>query len=275
MRSFSFVTSGIVVLIYHFFEDESHSSGIEKPDEKAYMIHIDSFRNQMKYLKEHDFQVITLDELSKNAVWTNRGVIITIDDGHDSIYSLALPVLNEFGFKAELFITTDWIDSPDYLSAARIKELSHKGMEIGSHAKSHKFLDDLDESMIAVELSESKSKLSSILGRTIETLAIPGGKYNKRVLEIAKTSGYKRIFTSKCSVFGSNDNWCEIPRFTIMRDTSFDEFKKIVNQNPMVRWRKGMRDLLREILIGLFGKTLFYKIQKTRFLLTKHLFHHS
>ncbi len=38
-----------------------------------------------------------------------KSVIVTFDDGHESDYTLALPLLRKFNFKATFFITTDWI----------------------------------------------------------------------------------------------------------------------------------------------------------------------
>jgi peptidoglycan/xylan/chitin deacetylase (PgdA/CDA1 family) len=63
----------------------------------------------LAFLKNKGFRVIELGEaldfLDRDAL-PPRSVVITIDDGFDSVYSLAHPILKRYGFPATAYITT-------------------------------------------------------------------------------------------------------------------------------------------------------------------------
>jgi len=70
------------------------------------------FDQQMRYLKDNHYRVISLNELLdflnyRHAI-PKRSVLITIDDGYRSAYDIAYPILKKYGFKATLFIYTDF-----------------------------------------------------------------------------------------------------------------------------------------------------------------------
>ena len=80
---------------------------------------------------------------------------ITFDDGDVSNIEVALPMLLERGMVAEFFITSDFIDQPGMLSSKDVRSLADAGMGIGAHGKSHRFLEDLDQEDLEVELEDS------------------------------------------------------------------------------------------------------------------------
>ena len=50
-------------------------------------------------------------------------VIITFDDQHESIYSTALPIMQEYGFRATNVINTGVIGNEDKLTWTQVEEL--------------------------------------------------------------------------------------------------------------------------------------------------------
>jgi len=66
------------------------------------------FDQQMRYLKDNHYRVISLNELLDFLNYRHsipkRSVLITIDDGYRSAYDIAYPILKKYGFKATLFI---------------------------------------------------------------------------------------------------------------------------------------------------------------------------
>lgn len=95
---------GVRILCYHGFSmaDESAFS-------KRTFIDPGTFEKRMAFLKREGFRVLALDEaldlLDHDAV-TPRSVVITIDDGFDSVYVKACPVLKRHAFPATLYVTT-------------------------------------------------------------------------------------------------------------------------------------------------------------------------
>jgi peptidoglycan/xylan/chitin deacetylase (PgdA/CDA1 family) len=98
---------GLRIICYHGFSlaDESSFSGrtfIDPP----------TLERRMAFLKRNGFRVMGLEEaldlLARDAV-PPRAVVITIDDGFDSVYSAARPVLERYGFPATVYVTTYYV----------------------------------------------------------------------------------------------------------------------------------------------------------------------
>lgn len=119
----------IVVLCYHGFTPRTFSarkggggSGIENYQGKHLDVAI--FQSQLDYLKKY-YQVISLEKL---LAYYERGtplpaysLAITIDDGYESGYKLAFPLLRERGMPAAIFITTDFVDRGAWLWVDRLE----------------------------------------------------------------------------------------------------------------------------------------------------------
>jgi len=87
-------------------------------------------------------------------------VCIVFDDGWLNQYTNALPILDEYGFKAAFNIITAYPDKvPEYMNWNQIKTLYSQGHTIGSHTVDHFILDGLDAASIEYQLSQSKQDL--------------------------------------------------------------------------------------------------------------------
>jgi peptidoglycan/xylan/chitin deacetylase (PgdA/CDA1 family) len=168
------------ILLYHGLTEKCPE---EKKQKRA-----DRFYNDMMYIKEN-FDVISLHELQdiiENQRMLERNtVVITFDDGLKSDYTIAAPILKEFGFPATFFVVTDWREDEDYMSWEQIKELSqvtNKDGEylftIGSHSRSHRYpgLQNLTGAELRSELEDSKHAIEQhIAPRTCTAFAVPYG----------------------------------------------------------------------------------------------------
>jgi peptidoglycan/xylan/chitin deacetylase (PgdA/CDA1 family) len=72
------------------------------------------FRAHLEYLRRH-FNVISLPTLMEHYLHGRalppNPVVLTFDDGYRSNYSLAYPLLREYGMPATIFLTTDFVDA--------------------------------------------------------------------------------------------------------------------------------------------------------------------
>ena len=170
---------GVPVLMYHALEDDEHPAGYTEPGDKVYVLQVEQFREQMAYLKDNGFRTYLIDELLEMDCLPEKAVVLTFDDGHVSNATLALPILQEYGFKAHFFITTGRIGTPYFLTAEQIGALYDAGMGIGSHGVTHRFLNVLSENDARAELVNSKNQLQEIIGKTITGISYPGGREPK------------------------------------------------------------------------------------------------
>jgi peptidoglycan/xylan/chitin deacetylase (PgdA/CDA1 family) len=128
-------------------------------------------------------------------------VTFSFDDGFESTYTKAFPILQKYGYPATVFVIASAIDTPGYLTASQLRELQSKGWEIGSHTLTHRFLTELSNEELLEELIKSKTTLDS-LGLKVFGIASPGGKYDEKVIS-AITQYYSYHRTSWPS--GLND----------------------------------------------------------------------
>lgn len=178
-----------LVLMYHGVGDETAPHA-----ELRYTVSVLSFRQQMQALSGHP--VVTLSELLARRAPAGA-VVLTFDDGEQSVATRALPLLASHGFKGVLFVTTGWIGTPGYCSEEELRRLARAGWEIGAHGVSHRFLTELDDRELRSELGESRGRLADILGEPPQHLALPGGRGDRRVVEAARAAGYLSVSTSR------------------------------------------------------------------------------
>ena len=176
-----------------------------KPSKMA--ITRDDFKAQMKYLKDNDYHVITLDQLlgfiDYQEQIPEKSVAITFDDGWISIYDIAVPILKEYGFPATIFIYTDFVGGGKAMSWKHIKELSEAGFDIQCQTKTHRNLTVLKNkesfkqyfNSLEMEISYPKKLIKEKLNKECNCLAYPYGKTNNLVIAMLKKHGYRAAFT--------------------------------------------------------------------------------
>ena len=142
-----------------------------------------------------------------------KTAILTFDDGYDDNFSIALPILQKYGFNGTFYIISSDIGKPEYMTAQNIKNLSTFGNEIGSHTVNHLDLATLNGQKLIDEIVNSKKTLEDLVGAQVISFCYPSGKFNVAVEAEVKSAGYKTAVTTvKGAPFSSNNSF-EIPRY--------------------------------------------------------------
>ena len=189
----------VPVLCYHRFGDKTQSP-LNLP--------VDIFEAQMKYLKDNGYHTISpaelLDFLNYRQPIPKKSVIITIDDGYESFFSVAYPILKKYEFTAILFIYTKFVGvSRQALSWNQLRDLKSAGFTIGSHSMAHSDLtkQGADESHSAFlerlreETVESKSIIDRKLDQATVVFAYPFGRWDPNAMAMVEQAGYNLAFT--------------------------------------------------------------------------------
>ena len=128
----------------------------------------------------------------------NKPVMITFDDAYADIAEFALPVLERHGFGAAVFVVTrelggtnrwdeeEGCGSHRLMNAEDIRAWRERGIEFGSHSRSHADLRQLADVDLALEISGGGRDLEDLLGRAPAAFAYPYGSYDERVMERAR-----------------------------------------------------------------------------------------
>src|SRR5437588_1186382 len=100
----------IPILMYHSIS--RHAT----PKFKPFTVSPESFADQMAYLHQHAYALMTVTQLVKvltqeGSVLPERTIVLTFDDGFADFFTDALPILQQYGFPATLYVTTGFIGS--------------------------------------------------------------------------------------------------------------------------------------------------------------------
>lgn len=199
------------------------------------------------------------DSLEKSG--DQQSVHITFDDGeHSQLYN-AMPLLAEHKISATYFVTPGLIGTAaKFLGWDELKTLQNAGHSVQSHGWSHKFLTFCSDEDLAYELKASKESLEEKLGASADEISVPGGRWNRHVIEACAAAGYKRVYVSdpwiNAEMFGIE----VIGRFMVRRTTSDAELEKIVQQNRSALWKMKMRSQVRQGIVGLMGDDLYHRL---------------
>lgn len=182
--------AGLPVLMYHGLHASDADPGRFEP---VYSVSPTEFAAQLDWLMENGFRSTRLDGA---ATGSGKPIVISFDDGDVSNYNVALPLLRERGMVAEFFITSDFVGQPGMLETGHIRALADSGMGVQSHGRSHRFLEDLDESAMYAELRDSKQRLETVSGQPVTAIAFPGGRGAGRERDTALRLGYRHVLGS-------------------------------------------------------------------------------
>lgn len=101
-----------------------------------------------------------------------------------------LKILKEKGVqKSTFFLSSPWSKTHPEI----VKIIQDQGYEIGSHGHKHLNYSQLSDEEILHQLKTSRILLSEVTGKTPELLRLPNGDFDKRVLRIADSMGFKVI----------------------------------------------------------------------------------
>lgn len=122
---------------------------------------------------------------------TNRGLVsINFDDGYQSMYDNALPILDAAGLKSTQYIITQQVGWDTYVTLDEVLQMYNNGHEIGVHTRTHPNLTTLTEAQMTDEIAGAKQDIIS-WGINPTTLAYPYGAYNPTVEGVVKSAGLR------------------------------------------------------------------------------------
>lgn len=137
------------VLCFHDIQDDL----LVRPD--SYTVSTRNLALDLSWLYQHDYHVITLDDviesrLTGGRALPSRAVLLSFDDGLESTYSRAFPLLEAFHYPAIVGLVGSWLEPPDpqnavdygdahlkrgdFVTGEQIHEMQRSGLiEFASH----------------------------------------------------------------------------------------------------------------------------------------------
>jgi len=243
--------SQISVLTYHRIVQDDNIRKEHYIDGKINQMIVtkEAFSKQMAYLKENDFVTLTLNELylflTGELEIPKKSIVLTFDDGYKDNFLEAYPLLKEHGFLSVNFLITAEITkrvhrfTPKHVQYFSTKEITKACdvFELQSHTYSyHKRQKNEAGETIAYLNSKSKKEVREDIQKSIDNLngenfafAYPYGEYSPSTIDILNELGFKMAFTTENKAASKKIHLYEIPRYNILADTDFEQFKRYVN----------------------------------------------
>ena len=237
----------IFALCYHDFRERPNGWSISP---KRLEAHIQT-------LKALGFSFLTMSEAVNllTGWWDGRlpkkAVVITVDDGFRSAYTVLFPLLKRYNAKATLFVYTEWIGkTSNALTWEQLREMAHSGLvEIASHTVTHFYPRRLRRSLsgeqfkrrIEWEFVQSKRELERRLGVKVEGLAYPGGHVNETLKALARKAGYRWAAVINPKPITVGIDLYALPRYGVSSETTVVALKAWVTKQPIQLVRHSQR----------------------------------
>lgn len=216
--TFKSKSNKLIVLMYHHIDDMNFS-------DRYYYVKTSSFFNQMKYLYESGYTLLTFDNIEDYEKYKNP-IVITFDDGYEDNYLNAYPILKHFNLKATIFLIAQFIDKPTYLKTDNIKEMRDV-ISFQSHTNCHPNLKTIDKDSVEKECFESRQIIENFTSEKVVAIAYPYGMYNPEIVDTVKKY-YSYGITGDNGYFKLIDDRYKIKRVAVtFADTLNDFIKKV------------------------------------------------
>jgi peptidoglycan/xylan/chitin deacetylase (PgdA/CDA1 family) len=231
----------VLILDYHRFNTYQADS---------MTVDVSEFAFQLRYLKEHGYHFLPLARyidyrLGKAPAPPPHSVVVTMDDGHESVYAQALPLIEQYRIPVTLFIYPSAISNAHYaMTWKQLQALKATGLfDIQSHTYWHpnfktekrRLTPSQYIKFVDFQLRRSKAVLDKKLGIHVTMLAWPYGIYDDRLIQMAKQAGYQAAFALNGRHAGDADKIMAISRYLVTERDKGRFFGNILMGTPARR----------------------------------------
>ncbi len=184
------------------------------------------FAAQMQALQSAGYHAVTLDQMW--AYWKHgarlpagKPIVVSFDNGYQSQYSNALPVLRRLGWVGDENLQLSGLPpSQGGLSEAQVKGLVAAGWELDTQGFSHADLIRLDAAQLAYQVATARQTLQHRYGVPVNWFCYPSGHYNPAVVAEVRAAGYTGSTTVVPGWAGPSSDPYRLPRLRVLGGTS-------------------------------------------------------
>ncbi len=195
---------------------------------------LETIKRHLSMVKRYGYEIV--DGINKR----KGQVMVCFDDGWSGLYE-AKDFFVENKVFPTVFVAVDLIGRPGYLTLLQIKELQSEGFLFEGHTWSHNDLTTFDDDALRHEIIDSKEELSRLLGKNIEALCFPRGRFSDKVYQLSLEAGYKKQYSS---ITGGYYDLLESKNLicrNLVQSVTDKEFKYILNATSKFFVRRSIK----------------------------------
>lgn len=244
----------VTVIMYHNISPKPQLTG-------QYCVSVEEFERDLKNIVKQGYTTVSVKQLADyyNGVGKlpQRPMVITFDDGQESFYKYAYPLLKKYNCCAVMNVVGSFADEYtenndhnvdySYLNWQEIKELAESGIvEIGNHTYAMheitalrkgcgikqgqeplEYCNELNE-----DIGKLQNRLEAFTGKGAYIFAYPYGYISKQAPDIIKNMGFQAMLTCEERVnYTSEEAWIyKLGRFNRSGKISSDSFFEKINK---------------------------------------------
>ncbi len=205
------------VIMYHHVQPLALA---EKLGHTSLTIDSTMFDEHMKYLTDHNYTAISLDDLI-NALYTRSSlpenpVMITLDDGYDDNYTYAFMTAKKYHMMMNFMIPTGLVGTPGYVTWDHLREMrDNPYARIYNHTTTHAGLGVISKEEIIKEVTAANTDLSNQLGLQNDIVIYPYGSYSDMAIETLKELHMRAAVSTDAGRDECLSNIMKLPRIRV------------------------------------------------------------
>lgn len=223
----------IIILYYH---------GVSNSAENWMHLPLELFHEHVTYLRKY-FRIIDIEEAVKtlrNGNSSELSVVLTFDDGYQSLHNILLPYLSYHALPATFFVCPEASSKNDLhehdrhagchnaqiMSITDIEECANNNITIGSHGNNHDDMASLNQDELEKTMRCSLESLENMSIRPVKYFSFPFG-HQEHISDEA-LSVAKKYFKAAFSAFGGYNLPHAQPQFLYNRISNPTDFMSII-----------------------------------------------
>jgi peptidoglycan/xylan/chitin deacetylase (PgdA/CDA1 family) len=172
-------------------------------------------------------------------------VALTFDDGFRDFYDEVIPLLEQYGARASLFVPTGYVggtarwlapegeDDRPILDWVQLEAIAQSGVvEIGALSHAHPQLDMIDIARATAEIRLPRKILEDGLQEPVTTFAYPFGYFNRSVLRRVRDAGYELACAVGERHATTRDDRLALPRWSVGPSVSASDLLDVIRLAP-------------------------------------------
>jgi peptidoglycan/xylan/chitin deacetylase (PgdA/CDA1 family) len=180
---------------------------------------------QVGALARAGFHAVTMDQVLAHwrtgAAMPSKPIVLSFDNGYQSQFSNALPVLRSAGWVGvENIQLTGLPPSQGGMSESQVRGLVTAGWELDTQGISHADLIALSPSALHEQVAVAREVLKRRYGVPVNWFCYPSGHYNSAVIAQVKAAGYVGSTTVVPGWASPGEDPYRLPRLRVLNGTS-------------------------------------------------------
>jgi len=213
-------TKPVPILMYHVIAAPPAGApfpGLYVPPEE--------FAEQMQALRQAGWHAVTLDQVQ--AYWshgvplgTGKPIVLSFDNGYNSQYTQALPVLQRLGWVGVENIQLSGLPpSQGGLGSDQVRGLLAAGWELDTQGFSHADLVALSPEALHYQVAVAREQLRRRYHVPVNWFCYPSGHYNASVIAAVREAGFKGSTTVVPGWAHPGEDRYRLPRLRVLGGT--------------------------------------------------------